>query len=91
MVFIPFTGIDNHKKCVTFGAGMLSKEDLPSYRWLLKAFRKAFPVEPQIVLTDQDPSMKEAVFEVFKTARHRLCMWHIMEKLSVKVIVSYFD
>nr|KAJ0222251.1 hypothetical protein LSAT_V11C200059220 [Lactuca sativa] len=38
MVFVPFTGIDNHKKCVAFGAGLLSKEDGVSYEWLLRAF-----------------------------------------------------
>ncbi|XP_071719821.1 protein FAR1-RELATED SEQUENCE 5-like [Rutidosis leptorrhynchoides] len=85
MVFIPFTGIDNHKKCVTFGAGMLAKEDAYSYKWLLNCFKTAFPDEPMIVMTDQDPAMKIAVEDVFKMARHRLCMWHIMEKLTTKV------
>ncbi|GJR64871.1 zinc finger, SWIM-type containing protein [Tanacetum coccineum] len=27
MVFVPFTGIDNHLKCVNFGSGMLLRED----------------------------------------------------------------
>nr|XP_043639392.1 protein FAR1-RELATED SEQUENCE 5-like [Erigeron canadensis] len=85
MVFIPFTEIDNHKKCVTFGAGMLAKEDISSYKWLLNEFKNAFPREPKVVLTDQDPPIKVVVSDVFKTARHRLCMWHIMEKVSVKV------
>nr|KAJ0187917.1 hypothetical protein LSAT_V11C900505550 [Lactuca sativa] len=40
MVFVPITGIDNHKKCVTFGAGLLTKEDYDSYSWLIKAFLK---------------------------------------------------
>ncbi|XP_031131769.1 protein FAR1-RELATED SEQUENCE 12-like [Ipomoea triloba] len=38
-VFVPFTGIDNHKKCVTFGAGLISREDRPSYAWLLATGR----------------------------------------------------
>jgi hypothetical protein len=68
---------------------MLAKEDIISYEWLLKSFKKAFPREPQVVLTDQDPSMKIAVSGVFKNARHRLCMWHIMEKVSVKVNLNH--
>ncbi|XP_023749359.2 protein FAR1-RELATED SEQUENCE 5-like [Lactuca sativa] len=56
-VFVPFTGIDNHKKCVTFGAGLLSKEDGVSYEWLLRAFLKAFRKQPQLVLSDQDPTL----------------------------------
>ncbi|XP_071688304.1 protein FAR1-RELATED SEQUENCE 5-like [Rutidosis leptorrhynchoides] len=82
MKFIPFTGIDNQKKCVTFGAALLAKEDADSYKWLCEAFKKAFPEEPQIVLTDQDPSMIVAIEAVFKKARHILCMWHIGPAVS---------
>ncbi|XP_071687986.1 protein FAR1-RELATED SEQUENCE 5-like [Rutidosis leptorrhynchoides] len=85
MKFIPFTGIDNHKKCVTFGAALLAKEDADSYKWLCEAFKKAFPEEPQIVLTDHDSSMIVAIEVVFKKARHRLCMWHVTEKITNKI------
>ncbi|XP_071694827.1 protein FAR1-RELATED SEQUENCE 5-like [Rutidosis leptorrhynchoides] len=85
MKFIPFTGIDNHKKYVTFGAALLAKEDADSYKWLCGAFKKAFPEGPQIILTDQDPSMIVAIEAVFKKARHRLCIWHVTEKITNKV------
>ncbi|KAK1424489.1 hypothetical protein QVD17_19819 [Tagetes erecta] len=29
--------------------------------------------------------MKKAIGEVFTCSRHRLCMWHVMHKLSTKV------
>nr|KAJ0196892.1 hypothetical protein LSAT_V11C700364710 [Lactuca sativa] len=74
MVFVPFTGIDNHKKYITFGAGLLSKEDGVSYEWLLTAFLKAFRKQPQLVLSDQDPALKKAIDKVFPLAHHRLCM-----------------
>nr|KAJ0221090.1 hypothetical protein LSAT_V11C200083550 [Lactuca sativa] len=61
MVFVPFTSIDNHKKCVTFGAGLLSKEDEVSYEWLLRAFFKAFRKQPQLVISDQDSALKKAI------------------------------
>ena len=85
MVFVPFTGIDNHNHSVTFGAGLLSDETISSYKWLLRAFQKAFIADPHVVVTDQDPSMKQAIADVFPNARHRLCMWHIMQKLTTKV------
>ena len=88
MVFVPFTGIDNHKKCVTFGAGLLSKEDGVSYEWLLRAFLKAFRKQPQLVLSDQDPALKKAIDKVFPLAHHRLCMWHITKKLPNKVYIK---
>ncbi|GJT54829.1 FAR1-related sequence 5-like protein isoform X1 [Tanacetum coccineum] len=85
MVFVPFTGIDNHHHCVTLAAALLSNETAESYDWLLRAFKKAFGREPMVVVTDQDLAMKIAVEKEFCNSRHRFCMWHIMEKLSTKV------
>ncbi|GJR17730.1 FAR1-related sequence 5-like protein [Tanacetum coccineum] len=48
MVLVSFTGIDNHNRCILFGAALLASENTKKYR-------------------------------------HRLCMWHIMKKLSGKV------
>ncbi|KAK9672850.1 hypothetical protein RND81_12G129200 [Saponaria officinalis] len=33
MVFTPFTGVDNHKKSITFGCALLSNEDEESFKW----------------------------------------------------------
>ncbi|GJX66578.1 peptidase C48, SUMO/sentrin/Ubl1 [Tanacetum coccineum] len=61
MVFVPFTAIDNYKKCVTVAAGLLKNETTKSYIWLLKAFIKAFGKAPSIVVTDQDGAMRNAI------------------------------
>ncbi|XP_021971109.1 protein FAR1-RELATED SEQUENCE 5-like [Helianthus annuus] len=85
MVFVPFTGIHNHHKNVTFGAALLASGTAESCNWLLSAFKKCYGREPRVVVTDQDPAMKKAIREVFTTSRHRLCMWHIMKKVAEKV------
>ncbi|XP_052619869.1 protein FAR1-RELATED SEQUENCE 8-like [Lactuca sativa] len=64
MVFVPFTGTDNHKKCVTFGIGLLSREDGSSYYWLLRAFLKAFKKQLTLVLVYQDPTLNKVVNEI---------------------------
>ncbi|XP_023769753.1 protein FAR1-RELATED SEQUENCE 5-like [Lactuca sativa] len=87
MVFVPFTDIDNHKKCVTFGAGLLSQDDGVSYEWLLKAFLKAFRKQPKLVISKQDPALKKAIDNVFPLAHHRLCIWHITKKLPNKILL----
>ncbi|GJV97231.1 protein FAR1-related sequence 5 [Tanacetum coccineum] len=61
MVFVPFTVIDNHRKCVMVAAGLLKNETINSYVWLLKAFIKAFGKAPSIVVTDQDGAMRNDV------------------------------
>ncbi|KAK9071755.1 hypothetical protein SSX86_008184 [Deinandra increscens subsp. villosa] len=85
MVFVPFTGIDNHCCNVTFCGALLGSETTEAYVWLLKCFLKAFFKQPKVVVTDQDPAMTKAIDLVFKKSRHRFCMWHIMNKLSIKV------
>ncbi|XP_076892484.1 protein FAR1-RELATED SEQUENCE 5-like [Bidens hawaiensis] len=84
MIFIPFTGVDCHKKCVTFGAGLIHFETIDSYKWLLDAFLSAHGKQPRLVLTDQDPAMKQAVSSVLNEFTHRLCMWHVTNKIPVK-------
>ncbi|XP_035835872.1 protein FAR1-RELATED SEQUENCE 5-like [Helianthus annuus] len=91
MVFVPFTGVDHHFQCVTFGAGLISTESIESYVWLLKAFLKAHGTQPTLVLSDQDPSMLQAIPMVFTESRHRLCMWHIMKKLPSKISADVLD
>ncbi|GKB56368.1 protein FAR1-related sequence 5 [Tanacetum coccineum] len=84
MVFLPFTAIDNHRKCVTVVAGLLKNETTKSYIWLLKAFIKAFGNAPSIVVTDQDRAMRNAIEAECAGSKHRLCMWHITQKLPAK-------
>ena len=90
MVFVPFTGVDKHRKYVTLGLGMLLHEDTESYTWLLRACMTAFKKEPTMVVTDQDGAMKRAIEAVFKKSKHRLCMWHIHQKIPAKVIYQVY-
>ncbi|XP_019178150.1 PREDICTED: protein FAR1-RELATED SEQUENCE 5-like [Ipomoea nil] len=85
LVFVPFTGVDHHKKSVTFAAGLIAREDVDSYTWLLEHFKKAMGKVPACTVTDQDPAMKVAIARVFDSTRHRYCMWHIMTKVCEKV------
>ncbi|KAL7586535.1 hypothetical protein Lser_V15G37318 [Lactuca serriola] len=86
MVFVLFTTVDHHKKSVTVGAGLLSRETTESYEWLINAFLSAHKGKaPKVILTDQDPTIKQAVESVLPNSRHRLCMWHIMRKLQANV------
>nr|GEY97374.1 protein FAR1-related sequence 5-like [Tanacetum cinerariifolium] len=91
MVFVSFAGIDNRRKCVTFGAGMLSNETTKSYKWLLTCFLKDFNKQPRLVITDQDSAMRNAIASVFNESTHKLCMWHITNKLSLKVSTDKLD
>ncbi|GKA85004.1 FAR1-related sequence 5-like protein [Tanacetum coccineum] len=64
-VFVPFTGIDHNKKCVTFGAALLSGETEDSYCWMLEAFLKVHRKQPPLALTDQDAALRNVVVKMF--------------------------
>ncbi|KAK9062640.1 hypothetical protein SSX86_019828 [Deinandra increscens subsp. villosa] len=85
MIFVPFTGVDHHKKCVTFASALLYDETTESFTWMLECFLKAHGTQPKLVLTDQDAAMRQAILKVFNESEHRLCMWHIMYKLPHKI------
>jgi hypothetical protein len=86
LVFAPFTGVNNHKSCVTFGAAFLWNEKKESYEWLFQTFLKAMSgVAPKLIITDEDQSMRIGIESVFPKTIHRLCMWHILSKLTEKV------
>ncbi|KAK1358881.1 hypothetical protein POM88_043355 [Heracleum sosnowskyi] len=85
MVFVPFTGVDNHWKNVMFAAGLLAKENYKNFKWLINNFKKAMGRAPFCVITDQCPTIKKALNKWWKQTKHRMCMWHIMNKLSSKV------
>ncbi|GKA73941.1 FAR1-related sequence 5-like protein [Tanacetum coccineum] len=91
MVFVPFTAIDNHRRSVTVGSGLLKKETAEAYGWLLIAFKKAFVRPPNIVVTDQDGAMRLAVAAEFPESKHRLCMWYIMQKIPTKIVSRIYD
>jgi transposase-like protein len=42
-------------------------------------------VAPHLIITNEDASMKVAIAHILPNTVHRLCMWHIMEKVPEKV------
>ncbi|KAH6787518.1 hypothetical protein C2S52_007070 [Perilla frutescens var. hirtella] len=85
MIFTPFTGKDNHGRCVTLGASLMSGESIECYSWVFEQFQRCMGHGPAILMTDQDPAIKVAVELVFTNTKHRLCMWHIIMKVPERV------
>ncbi|XP_074291135.1 protein FAR-RED IMPAIRED RESPONSE 1-like [Silene latifolia] len=92
MVFTLFTGVDHHKRSVTFCGALIAREDYESFNWVFNRFLHAMGgKEPEYIITDQDPGIIKSVPLVFKTACHLFCMWHIMNKMPKKFGVSRSD
>jgi hypothetical protein len=53
-----------------------------SYTWLLKTWLEAmFGRAPFTIITDDDKAMGKAIAEVLPNVTHRLCLWHILQKV----------
>nr|GEX54228.1 hypothetical protein [Tanacetum cinerariifolium] len=95
----PFTKAFAFLKLHTKNIGMLSasslimllKEDIEAYTWLLKSFMTTHEKQPTMVVTDQDGAMKRAIEAVLTESKHRLCMWHIMQKVPAKICPEIYD
>ncbi|GKB60760.1 FAR1-related sequence 5-like protein [Tanacetum coccineum] len=71
--------------------GLLLREDTEAYTWLLRSFMTAHEKQPTMIVTDQDGAMKLAIEEVLTESKHRLCMWHIMQKIPAKICKEIYD
>ncbi|XP_057791126.1 protein FAR1-RELATED SEQUENCE 5-like [Salvia miltiorrhiza] len=91
MIFTQFTGRDNHGKCVSFGAAIISHEDMDSYAWVFSKFTECVRNAPRVFMTDQDPGLKKAVALVWPETHHRFCMWHITMKVVEKLPFNFRD
>jgi hypothetical protein len=89
MKFVLFTGVNHHLQSLFLGAAFIADEKIESYVWLFKIFLKAMGgAAPHLIVTDECASMKAAINQILPNTTHRLCMWHIMEKVPERVSPS---
>nr|GFA06813.1 hypothetical protein [Tanacetum cinerariifolium] len=80
------SGLKRKEGELTHRAALLSNETTESYASMLTSFLKVHKKQPVLVVTDQDGALRKAILQVFTQSHHRLCMWHIMQKLPAKVL-----
>ncbi|KAL7215344.1 hypothetical protein ACSBR1_027503 [Camellia fascicularis] len=82
MPFVPFTGVNHHYQSIMFGCALLVNETTESYIWLLKTWLETMGGHnPAVIITDDDKAMAKAISYVLPNSIHRLCMWHILQKV----------
>lgn len=73
-----FSGFNQFKGIVFFGAALLYDETIPSFKWLFETFLEAHSQKrPRSIFTDQDAAMAKALNEVMPDVWHGLCTWHL--------------
>ena len=83
-----FVGFNQFRETVIFCAALMYDETFESFKWFFNAFLSTHnQKQPQTIFTDQDIAMEKAVAEVFNSAWHDLCTWHISQN-AVKHLSS---
>ncbi|XP_042038241.1 protein FAR1-RELATED SEQUENCE 4-like [Salvia splendens] len=85
MPWATVVGVNQHNQSILLGCGLLSHEQSESFKWFFSNWLLAMKgVQPTAMLTDQCESIKIAVKAVFPMTIHRLCLWHIANKIPQK-------
>ncbi|XP_078174761.1 protein FAR1-RELATED SEQUENCE 5-like isoform X2 [Carex rostrata] len=85
-----FIGVNHHWQSIVFGACLLRNEQATNFIWLFRTWMQAmFNKAPKAIITDQCPSMKAAIQEVFPSIVHRCCQWHVMKNARDQLLVYY--
>uniref|UniRef100_A0A2N9H7A8 Protein FAR1-RELATED SEQUENCE n=1 Tax=Fagus sylvatica TaxID=28930 RepID=A0A2N9H7A8_FAGSY len=91
MPFVPFTGVNHHHQSVMFGCALVVNKTVESYTWLLKTWLEAmFGRAPSTIITDDDNAMGNAIAKILPNTTHKLCMWHILEKVPEHLAHMYY-
>ncbi|XP_051140177.1 putative protein FAR1-RELATED SEQUENCE 10 isoform X2 [Andrographis paniculata] len=83
MILSMWFGIDNHGQPVLFGCTLLQDETSKSFSWALQAIvRFMRGRRPQIVVTDMDSGLRDALVIEMPKTKQIICMWHVLSKIS---------
>ncbi|KAF1886772.1 hypothetical protein Lal_00046009 [Lupinus albus] len=77
-------------KSILFGCALLQDESDRSFIWLFQKWLEAMDGKKTVsIITDQDIAIRGAIAKVFPKSRHRLCLWHIMQKFLTRLAHIY--
>ncbi|XP_028803319.1 putative protein FAR1-RELATED SEQUENCE 10 [Neltuma alba] len=82
LVFGAWFGIDNYGRTIFFGCVLLQDETQRSFSWALQSFVRLMRGRcPQTILTNIDPSLRDAIRSELPGAKHVISIWCIMPKV----------
>ncbi|XP_052177200.1 protein FAR-RED ELONGATED HYPOCOTYL 3 isoform X2 [Diospyros lotus] len=78
-----FIGVNQHYQFMLLGCALLADESAATLSWVMHTWLRAMGGQaPKVIITDQDKAMKSVISEVFPSASHFFCLWHILGKVS---------
>ncbi|KAJ3678004.1 hypothetical protein LUZ60_001807 [Juncus effusus] len=82
----PYVGVNQHVQSILLGCCLLPDETTETFVWVMKTWLTCMGGRaPRGIITDQCAAMANAIQQVLPNTHHRLCLWHIMQKIPQKV------
>ncbi|XP_021758879.1 protein FAR-RED IMPAIRED RESPONSE 1-like isoform X2 [Chenopodium quinoa] len=76
-----FLGVNHHFQAMLLGCALIAEELTSTFVWLLKTWLRAMGGSaPQVIISDQHPSIKSAIQEVLPNTRHCFHLCNVLEK-----------
>jgi len=72
-------GVTSTYRSFNAGFAFLKGEEESDYKWALEAFKRT--VSPQVILTDNEVALMNALGVVFPNASNFICVWHINKRV----------
>ncbi|KAK6155322.1 hypothetical protein DH2020_009570 [Rehmannia glutinosa] len=96
MILGMWFGIDNHGRPIFFGCALLQDETSKSFSWALQVFIGFMGGRrPEIVVTDMDSGLRDALAIEMPNAKQIISIWHVLSKIScwfsLQLGVQYSD
>ncbi|CAK8564850.1 unnamed protein product [Lathyrus sativus] len=83
MPLVLFVGVNQHYQFILLGCALISDESATTFSWLLRTWLKGVGGQvPKVIITDHDMTLKSVISDIFPSACHCVCLWHIMGKVS---------
>ncbi|GAB4829147.1 hypothetical protein Ancab_040629 [Ancistrocladus abbreviatus] len=81
-----FVGVNHHGQSVLLGCAFVGQETVDNFVWVFRAWLACmFGRPPQVIITDQSKSLRDAVSEVFPRAHHCYSLWYIMQRVPERL------
>jgi hypothetical protein len=78
-----FVGVNQHYQFILLGCALISDESAATFSWLFRTWLKGVGGQvPKVIITDHDMTLKSVISDVFPSACHCVCLWHILGKVS---------
>ncbi|XP_021723943.1 protein FAR-RED IMPAIRED RESPONSE 1-like [Chenopodium quinoa] len=78
---VNFVGINHHGQTILLGCALISHEEEETFEWVFRTWLLCMDDRaPQVILTDQSPTMRKALATTMPETRHAWCLWYMLQK-----------